>query len=121
MLISACSGCSGPSGSTPPPTLTGSQPSLSLTPNTIYLTPEMPWGSFYAQSDTIGVSYTPRAAPACSRSIGSIVVVGGGVAQVGLPLAFYVAATLATPPPSCSIVVVGSDKSAAVVNVYYSN
>ncbi len=58
------------------------------------------------------------------RSIGSIVVVGEGVAHVdvaGSPLQFVVAAVGATPPPSCLTVVAGSDGSGAVVQVTYSN
>lgn len=121
MFVSACSGSS---GLAPRSSLTGSQSSFSLTPNEINLTPDMPWDTVYAQDATVGVNYTPYAPAACMRSIGSIVVVGEGVAHVdvaGSPLQFVVAAVGATPPPSCLIVVVGSDGSAAVVQVTYSN
>ena len=121
MLVSACSGSS---GMAPRSSLAGSQSSFSLTPNEVNLTPGMPSDTVYAQGATVGVSYTPYAPAACMRSIGSIVVVGEGVAHVdvaGSPLQFVVAAVGATPPPSCLIVVAGSDGSGAVVQVTYSN
>jgi hypothetical protein len=122
ILVSACSGSS--SNVTPPPSLTGPQSSFSLTPSDIDLTPGVPWDTFNAQGDTVGVSYTPYASAACSSAAGSIVVSGEGVAQVdvaGSPLLFVVAAVGETPPASCTIVVGGSDGSAAVVHVNYSN
>lgn len=99
MLVSACSGSS---GMAPRSSLAGSQSSFSLTPNEVNLTPGMPSDTVYAQGATVGVSYTPYAPAACMRSIGSIVVVGEGVAHVdvaGSPLQFVVAAVGATPPP----------------------
>ena len=120
ILVSACSG----SLSSTPPSLAGSSSSFSLAPSEIDLTPGVPWDTFNAQGDTVGVSYTPYAPAACSTSTGSIVVSGQGVAQfdvAGSPLLFVVAAVGATPPSSCTIVVAGSDGSAAVVQVNYSN
>jgi hypothetical protein len=123
MLVSACSGSS---GFTPPSSgsLAGSPSSFSLAPDEIYLTPDTPADTFNAQGDTVGVSYTPITPAACSSSAGSIVVSGEGVAQVdvaGAPLLFVVAAVGATPPATCTIVVTGSDGSAAIVLVNYSN
>jgi hypothetical protein len=123
MLLSACSGSS---GLTPPSSgsLAGSQSSFSLAPDEIYLTPDAPADTFNAQGDTVGVSYTPITPAACSSSAGSIVVSGNGIAQVdvaGAPLLFTVAAVGATPPATCTIIVVGSDGSAAYVLVNYSN
>ena len=103
MLVSACSGSSGPA---PRSSLAGSQSSFSLTPNEVNLTPGMPSDTVYAQGATVGVSYTPYAPAACMRSIGSIVVVGEGVAHVdvaGSPLQFVVAAVGATPPHRASL------------------
>ncbi|MGA8841070.1 MAG: hypothetical protein WB491_11335, partial [Candidatus Aquilonibacter sp.] len=99
ILVSACSG----SLSSTPPSLAGSSSSFSLAPSEIDLTPGVPWDTFNAQGDTVGVSYTPYAPAACSTSTGSIVVSGQGVAQVdvaGSPLLFVVAAVGATPPSS---------------------
>ena len=95
-----------------------------MAPDDIDLTPSVPFDTINAQGDTVGVSYTPVAADACSSSAGSIVVVPNGVAQVdvaGAPLLFVVAAVGATPPATCTIVVEGSDGSAAAVQVNYSN
>jgi hypothetical protein len=52
MLVSACSGSSGPA---PRSSLAGSQSSFSLTPNEVNLTPGMPSDTVYAQGATVGV------------------------------------------------------------------
>ena len=95
-----------------------------MVPDDIDLTPSVPIDTINAQGDTVGVSYTPIAAAACSSPAGSIVVVPNGVAQVdvaGSPLLFVVAAVGATPPATCTVVAEGSDGSAAAVQVNYSN
>ncbi|MGB6987530.1 MAG: hypothetical protein WBD74_16280 [Candidatus Aquilonibacter sp.] len=119
ILLTACSGSSGFT-----PASTPFQSSFSLAPSSVDLTPDAPTDSFNAQGDTVGVSYRPNAATACSSPTGSIVVSGNGVAQVdvaGSPLLFIVAAVGATPPATCTVVVTGSDGSVAAMTVNYSN
>ena len=121
ILVSACSGSS---SFTPSSSSAASQPSFTLTPSNIDLTPDTLTDTFNAQGDTVGVSYTPSAAAACSSSTGSIVVSGDSVAQVdvaGAPLLFTVSAVGTTPPAACTITVLGSDGTFASVTANYSN
>jgi hypothetical protein len=116
-------GCSHSGSDTPAQSYVPTAPTsaFQLSPQPLELSSSVLADAITAQGDTVGITYTARAASSCATPAGAIAIAGDGQPQIdvaGAPLLFL-AYAVGSPPAACVVTVTGSNGDEATTDVTY--